>query len=213
MVEGIGRTMQREAGGSGSLIDGLACGQRFRAAVPVLRRFAQTVRPEPAQRPTVGSDRNVGGRWNFLSGCVHGRLLSMGSSPNGAHLRSVCQALIQTRLTSPEAICRPCQWLSQRSADRASGRHSSSVALIAVTTDPRGDGPTDVRHFLQRYGLESRMTYLVGDRRALTTLWDFYYMFPGDEAIRYGLPRGWTVRSGRQRTRALLLDIIRFRSD
>jgi len=120
--------MQREAGGSGSLIDGLACGQRFRAAVPVLRRFAQTVRPEPAQRPTVGSDRNVGGRWNFLSGCVHGRLLSMGSSPNGAHLRSVCQALIQTRLTSPEAICRPCQWLSQRSADRASGRHSSSRA-------------------------------------------------------------------------------------
>jgi len=82
--------------------------------------------------------------------------------------------------TNCPSTCRLTAAGIRQAVDRL-GTDGERVALIAVTTDPRGDGPTDVRHFLQRHGLESRMTYLVGDRRALTTLWDFYYIFPGDE--------------------------------
>ncbi len=82
--------------------------------------------------------------------------------------------------TNCPSTCRLTAAGIRQAVDRL-GAAGERVTLVAVTTDPRGDGPTDVRRFLQRHGLEGRMTYLVGDRNALTSLWDFYYIYPGDE--------------------------------
>ena len=51
------------------------------------------------------------------------------------------------------------------------GPTAGKVAVVAVSTDPRGDTRRAVRAFLAERGMLGRMQYLVGPRRTLASVW------------------------------------------
>ena len=51
------------------------------------------------------------------------------------------------------------------------GPTARKVAVVGVSTDPRGDTPTAIRAFLAERGMLGRMQYLVGSRSALAPVW------------------------------------------
>ncbi len=51
------------------------------------------------------------------------------------------------------------------------GARASSVQLIAVSVDPRGDTPSAVARFLARHELVGRMQYLIGSATQLARVW------------------------------------------
>jgi protein SCO1 len=51
------------------------------------------------------------------------------------------------------------------------GPTSRKVAVVGVSTDPRGDTPSAVRAFLAERGMLGRMQYLVGSRPTLRPVW------------------------------------------
>jgi protein SCO1/2 len=51
------------------------------------------------------------------------------------------------------------------------GPAARKVAVIGVSTDPRGDTRTAITAFLAERGMLGRMQYLVGSRSALTPVW------------------------------------------
>lgn len=54
------------------------------------------------------------------------------------------------------------------------GPAASTVQLVAVSVDPRGDTPARVKAFLRAHDLTGRMPYLIGSRRELTRVWHAY---------------------------------------
>ncbi len=54
---------------------------------------------------------------------------------------------------------------------RRLGARASSVQLIAVSVDPRGDTPSAVARFLARHELTGRMQYLIGSATQLERVW------------------------------------------
>jgi len=51
------------------------------------------------------------------------------------------------------------------------GPTARNVAVVGVSTDPRGDTPTAIRVFLSERGMLGRMQYLVGSRSTLVPVW------------------------------------------
>jgi protein SCO1/2 len=51
------------------------------------------------------------------------------------------------------------------------GQKARKVAVVGVSTDPKGDTRTAIRAFLDERGMLGRMQYLVGSRSALAPVW------------------------------------------
>jgi protein SCO1/2 len=51
------------------------------------------------------------------------------------------------------------------------GAKAKDVVIVAVSTDPERDTPKAVNKFLEARGMDGRMQYLVGDKRALGSAW------------------------------------------
>lgn len=47
----------------------------------------------------------------------------------------------------------------------------ANLQIVGVSTDPEGDTPKAVNAFLKRMGMEGRMRYLIGSRKALKATW------------------------------------------
>lgn len=61
-----------------------------------------------------------------------------------------------------------------RALERLDAEERSRVAVVAITTDPRGDTAASVREFLRRFGVEGELRYLVGPRAELVRIWDAF---------------------------------------
>jgi protein SCO1 len=57
------------------------------------------------------------------------------------------------------------------------GSGARRITVLAISTDPVGDTPTNVRQFSRRHGLLHRWLYLIGSRAALTKVWKSYYVY------------------------------------
>jgi len=55
--------------------------------------------------------------------------------------------------------------------DRVPAADRERVDVVAISVDPRGDTPANVRRFLRTHRLTGRMRYLVGTRRELDPVW------------------------------------------
>jgi len=83
------------------------------------------------------------------------------------------------------------------------GPRAADAHVVAVSVDPSGDTPAAVRRFVRAHHMTGRMTYLLGSRSQLATVWRAYGI-----AVK-GLPEGagvghatWVYgidRAGRQR--------------
>ena len=51
------------------------------------------------------------------------------------------------------------------------GPKSREMQVLAVSTDPRGDTPSQVAKFLKAHGMVGRMEYLIGSRAELGPVW------------------------------------------
>src|SRR5207248_11183967 len=51
------------------------------------------------------------------------------------------------------------------------GARASQVQIVAVSTDPRGDTPKTVKHFLAVHQMTGLMRYLIGSKSQLAALW------------------------------------------
>ncbi len=56
------------------------------------------------------------------------------------------------------------------------GGAATRVAFLAVSVDPRGDAPGDVRRFLSTHRLDGELSYLTGSFAELTPIWAHYYV-------------------------------------
>jgi protein SCO1/2 len=61
-----------------------------------------------------------------------------------------------------------------RSARDRIGSAATSVSLIAVSVDPKGDTPSTTRQFLVDHRLDGSMRYLIGPQAALARVWQDY---------------------------------------
>jgi protein SCO1/2 len=57
--------------------------------------------------------------------------------------------------------------------DKLGGRRRTAQ-IVAVSVDPTGDTPAQVRRFLRVRGLTGRAEYLIGSRRELAPVWRDY---------------------------------------
>lgn len=58
-----------------------------------------------------------------------------------------------------------------KTAQALLGPKAAKLQIVAVSTDPRGDTPKTVSHFLQEHGMSGRMEYLIGSRLQLGAVW------------------------------------------
>lgn len=56
------------------------------------------------------------------------------------------------------------------------GSTTGRVALVAVSVDPHGDTPAEVRDFLAKHHVEHELTYLRGTFEQLRPVWAHYYV-------------------------------------
>lgn len=56
------------------------------------------------------------------------------------------------------------------------GKKSSQIEVLAVSTDPRGDTPTNVERFLRKREMLGRMEYLIGSRAELGRVWKAWHI-------------------------------------
>lgn len=61
-----------------------------------------------------------------------------------------------------------------RAAQRSLGADASHVRFVAVSVDPDGDTPTDVKTFSAAHDLSTNWSYLIGARAQLQTVWSLY---------------------------------------
>lgn len=61
-----------------------------------------------------------------------------------------------------------------RAAQRSLGADASHVRFVAVSVDPDGDTPNDVKAFSAAHDLSTNWNYLVGARPQLQTVWSQY---------------------------------------
>ncbi len=54
------------------------------------------------------------------------------------------------------------------------GPRASSVQIVAVSVDPRGDTPRTVKAFLRAHEMTGRMEYLIGSSKQLAPVWREY---------------------------------------
>lgn len=73
-----------------------------------------------------------------------------------------------------------CQLIGQelRQALEALGSRSEEVAVLAVSTDPRGDTPEAVNAWLDRHDLPDNFHYLLGSEAQLQSTWNAYFAAP-----------------------------------
>ncbi|HXE46345.1 MAG TPA: SCO family protein [Conexibacter sp.] len=63
------------------------------------------------------------------------------------------------------------------------GRDAQRVGVVAVSVDPRGDTPANVRAWLKREREPAQFHYLIGSQRTLAPVWRAWYaapQIPGD---------------------------------
>jgi protein SCO1/2 len=58
-----------------------------------------------------------------------------------------------------------------KAAQAELGAKAKDMQIIAVSTDPRGDNPATVKHFLAEHGMTGRMDYLIGSPQQLQKTW------------------------------------------
>jgi len=56
------------------------------------------------------------------------------------------------------------------------GGAATGVAFLAVSVDPKGDTPGDVRTFLSTHHLDGELSYLTGSSAELKRVWAHYYV-------------------------------------
>lgn len=61
-----------------------------------------------------------------------------------------------------------------RAAQKALGSDSARVRFVAVSVDPDGDTPNDVRVFSAAHDLSTNWLYLIGGRAQLAPVWSSY---------------------------------------
>lgn len=65
-----------------------------------------------------------------------------------------------------------------KQALEALGPRSDQVAVLAISTDPRGDTPEAVTAWLERHDLPRNFHYLLGSEAELEPTWDAYFAAP-----------------------------------
>ena len=65
-----------------------------------------------------------------------------------------------------------------RDVQIALGEDAASVRFVAVSVDPERDTPDAAREYLERWGLSDGWRFAVGDREALSAVWENYYVQP-----------------------------------
>jgi protein SCO1/2 len=73
------------------------------------------------------------------------------------------------------------------------------VPALAISVDPRNDTAPRAERFLRRQGLEGRMRFLLGDRRALARQWRAYGVQPQGEDFEHSARVVLLDRTGTQR--------------
>ena len=63
-------------------------------------------------------------------------------------------------------------------AVRLLGRKANDVRVLAVSVDPRGDTPKNVRHFIRSHRLAPEFHYLIGSKAQLEPIWRVYGVTP-----------------------------------
>jgi protein SCO1 len=58
-----------------------------------------------------------------------------------------------------------------KTAQAELGAKAKEMQILAVSTDPKGDTPANVKAFLHAHGMTGKMQYLVGSRPELETVW------------------------------------------
>ena len=61
-----------------------------------------------------------------------------------------------------------------RAAQKALGSDAARVRFVAVSVDPEGDTPNDVRSFSAAHDLSANWLYLIGGRAQLSPVWSSY---------------------------------------
>ena len=73
------------------------------------------------------------------------------------------------------------------------------VPALAVSVDPANDTPARARRFLSERRMTGRMRFLLGDRVALSGVWDAYGIRPQGEDFEHSARVVLVDRAGRQR--------------
>jgi protein SCO1/2 len=60
---------------------------------------------------------------------------------------------------------------NMHTALRQLGPEASNVKVVAVSTDPKGDRPKDVKEFLAKHQVTGEMRYLLGSKAQLAKVW------------------------------------------
>ena len=66
------------------------------------------------------------------------------------------------------------------------GQKASSVRILAVSVDPRGDTPSAVRTYIREHGLRPQFRWLLGTRRQLAPVWRAYNVLVQPQGERVG---------------------------
>ena len=82
----------------------------------------------------------------------------------------VAMAFLYTRCPD---VC-PLTAAQFRAAQKQLGAEASRVRFVAVSVDPDGDTPTQVRTFSAAHELSSNWSYLIGPRTQLQSVWSAY---------------------------------------
>jgi len=82
----------------------------------------------------------------------------------------VAMAFLYTRCPD---VC-PITAAKFRAAQQALGADASRVRFVAVSVDPDGDTPSEVRAFSAAHDLSSNWRYLIGARAQLQAVWSAY---------------------------------------
>lgn len=74
-----------------------------------------------------------------------------------------------------------------RAAQKALGADAAKVHFVAVSVDPEGDTPNDVRTFSAAHELSSNWHYLIGSRAQLAPVWSSYGVGAFSSATGHGV--------------------------
>jgi protein SCO1 len=61
-----------------------------------------------------------------------------------------------------------------KTAQAELGKKADELEIVAVSTDPKGDTPKTVAHFLDEHGMTGKMQYLIGSRPELEKVWSHW---------------------------------------
>lgn len=90
-----------------------------------------------------------------------------------------------------------------RAAQKALGADATRVRFVAVSVDPEGDTPDDVRTFSAAHELSSNWHYLIGSRAQLAQVWSSYGVGAFSSATGHGVDHNDAIYildpSGRER--------------